>query len=66
MPPSFVEDFVAAISVIGDALAAVVNVIPGVGQAISGAYFGVKAIVGLVQGDILGAFKNVLSAIPGP
>lgn len=65
VPPSFAEDFVAAISVIGDALAAVVNVIPGVGQAISGAYFGVKAIVGLANGDILGAFKSVLSAIPG-
>jgi hypothetical protein len=65
VPPSFAEDFVAALSVIGDALAAVVNLIPGVGQAISGAYFGVKAIVGLANGDLLGAFKSLLSAVPG-
>lgn len=65
VPPSFVEDFVSALAVIGDVLAAVVNVIPGVGQAISAAYFGVKAIVALAQGDILGAFKSVLSAVPG-
>ncbi len=65
VPPSFAEDFVSALSVIGDALAAVVNLIPGVGQAISGAYFGVKAIVGLANGDILGAFKSLLSAVPG-
>lgn len=65
VPPSFAEDFLSALSVIGDVLATVVNVIPGVGQAISGAYFGVKAIVGLATGDILGAFKSVLSAVPG-
>lgn len=65
VPPSFVEDFVNALSVIGDALAAVVNVIPGVGQAVSGAYFAVKAVVGLATGDILGAFKSLLSAVPG-
>jgi hypothetical protein len=65
VPPSFAEDLVAALSVIGDVLAAVVNVIPGVGQAISGAYFGVKAIVGLANGDVLGAFKSLLSAVPG-
>jgi hypothetical protein len=65
VPPSFAEDLVSALSVIGDVLAAVVNVIPGVGQAISGAYFGVKAIVGLATGDILGAFKSILSAVPG-
>jgi hypothetical protein len=65
VPPSFAEDFVKALSVVGDVLAAVVNVIPGVGQAISGAYFGVKAIIGLATGDVLGAFKSLLSAVPG-
>jgi hypothetical protein len=65
VPPSFAEDFVKALSVVGDVLAAVVNVIPGVGQAISATYFGVKAVVGLATGDILGAFKSLLSAVPG-
>src|SRR5262249_33216880 len=32
---------------------------------ISGAYFGVKAIVAAATGDVLGAFKSLLSAVPG-
>lgn len=65
VPPSFAEDLVKALSVVADVLATVVNVIPGVGTAISAAYFGIKAIVGLATGDILGAFKSLLSAVPG-
>ena len=65
VPPSAAEGLAKAVSVVGDLLATVVNVIPGVGQAISGAYFGVKAIVGLASGDVLGAFKSALSVVPG-
>ena len=65
VPPSFAEDFVSALKVVGDVLAAAVNLIPGVGQAISATYFGVKAIVGVATGDLLGAFKSLLSAVPG-
>jgi hypothetical protein len=65
VPPSFAEDFVNAMRVIGDVLAAAVNLIPGVGQAISATYFGVKAIVCAATGDLLDAFKSLLSAVPG-
>jgi hypothetical protein len=64
VPPSFAENLVSVLSVVGDFLAAAVNLIPGVGQAISGAYFGIKAIVGFATGDVLGAFKSLLSAVP--
>src|SRR5262249_12204512 len=47
-----------------DIAASVCAIIPGVGPAITGAYFGVKAIAAAAQGDGLGAFTSVLSAIP--
>jgi hypothetical protein len=65
VPPSFAEDFVKAMRVIGDVLAAAVNLIPGVGQAISATYFGVKAIVCAAAGELLDAFKSLLSAVSG-
>ncbi len=65
VPPSFWETFVKVFSVIADIAAAVASLFPGVGQIIGAAYFGVKAIVSAVQGDLLGMFTNIASAIPG-
>jgi hypothetical protein len=65
VPPSFAESLVQVLAVLGDVLAVAVNFIPGIGQALSGAYHGVKAIVGLATGDVLAAFKSLLSAVPG-
>ncbi|MBI1786274.1 MAG: hypothetical protein HYR60_01830 [Acidobacteria bacterium] len=65
VPPSFFEDFVSAFKVIGDVAAAVASCIPGVGQAVGAAYFGIKAIAAAAKGDVLGVFSSIASAIPG-
>ena len=65
VPPSWVETFVKVFTIVADIAAAIVSLIPGVGQIIGACYFGVKAIVAAVQGDLLGMFTSVASAIPG-
>lgn len=65
VPTSFWEDVVSALGPIADIAASICAVIPGVGPAITGAYYGVKAIVSAAKGDVLGVFSSVASAIPG-
>jgi hypothetical protein len=65
VPTSFWEDVVSALGPIADIAASICAVIPGVGPAITGVYFGVKAAVAAAKGDVLGVFSSVASALPG-
>jgi hypothetical protein len=65
VPTSFWEDVVSALGPIADIAASICAVIPGVGPAITGVYFGVKAVVSAAKGDVLGVFSSVASALPG-
>jgi hypothetical protein len=61
----FYQLFSGLLSMFGDMAAGLLSCVPGLGQAIGGCYFAVKAGVAASHGDVWGALGGVASAIPG-